>query len=128
MRIGVDATCWQNRRGYGRFTRELLPVLAGLAPDDTFACFIGHQDADDFDLDGPNIEVRAVALSESPATAAAADGHRTVSDMLALTRAVARSGLDVFFSPSVYTYFPLVPGLPAVITVHDAIADRFPTL
>jgi alpha-1,3-rhamnosyl/mannosyltransferase len=48
--------------------------------------------------------------------------------MLRFTRAVARERLDVFFSPSVYTYFPLPPGLPAVVTVHDAIAERFPTL
>jgi alpha-1,3-rhamnosyl/mannosyltransferase len=34
----------------------------------------------------------------------------------------------VFFSPSVYTYFPLPPSLAAVITFHDAIADRFPSL
>src|SRR6185295_10160418 len=35
---------------------------------------------------------------------------------------------DVFFSPSVYTYYPLPPGLRAVVTVHDAIAERFPAL
>lgn len=23
MRIGVDATCWANRRGYGRYARSL---------------------------------------------------------------------------------------------------------
>ncbi|MBK8005443.1 MAG: glycosyltransferase [Gemmatimonadetes bacterium] len=48
--------------------------------------------------------------------------------MLRLTRAVWRSAPDVFFSPSVYTYFPLPPGQRAVVTVHDAIAERFPEL
>jgi len=48
--------------------------------------------------------------------------------MLRLTRAVAGQRLDVFFSPSVYTYFPLPPGLPAVVTIHDTIAERFPEL
>jgi alpha-1,3-rhamnosyl/mannosyltransferase len=48
--------------------------------------------------------------------------------MLKLTRAVWRERLDVFFSPSVYGYFPLPPRLPAVVTVHDAIPERFPTL
>jgi len=48
--------------------------------------------------------------------------------MLRLTRAAARTHVDVFFSPSVYTYFPLPPRLRAVVTVHDAIADRFPSL
>src|SRR5262249_4444074 len=54
--------------------------------------------------------------------------HRSLRDMLRLTWAVARERLDVFFSPSVYTYFPLPLGLRSVITVHDAIAERFPNL
>src|SRR4029079_19123915 len=35
---------------------------------------------------------------------------------------------EVFFSPSVYTYFPLPLRLRAVVTIHDAIAERFPPL
>ena len=31
MRIGVDATCWAHRRGYGRFARELRSL--GLTGD-----------------------------------------------------------------------------------------------
>ena len=27
MKIGIDGTCWWNQRGFGRFTRELLPAL-----------------------------------------------------------------------------------------------------
>jgi glycosyltransferase involved in cell wall biosynthesis len=45
-----------------------------------------------------------------------------------MTRAVAAEKLDVFFSPTVYTYFPLPVGLPAVVTIHDAIADLYPEL
>jgi glycosyltransferase involved in cell wall biosynthesis len=41
---------------------------------------------------------------------------------------VARERLDVFFSPSVYTYFPLPPRTRALVTIHDAIAERFPEL
>ena len=39
MRIGVDLTCLANDRGYGRFTRELVPAMMDLAPDDVFVCF-----------------------------------------------------------------------------------------
>lgn len=128
MRIGIDATCWMNPRGYGRFTRELLPAMAALAPNDRLICFVNKQDVAAFDLAQPNVETRAVALSASPTAAASAHGHRAVADMLRLTRTVGRERLDVFFSPSVYTYFPLPLGLRAVVTVHDAIADRFPAL
>ena len=128
MRIGVDATCWANPRGYGRFTRELLPAMVASAPSDYFVCFVDERAAGCFDLRAPNVEMRLVPQDHSPTTAAAAEGNRSPRDMLRLTWAVARARLDVFFSPSVYTYFPLPPGLRALVTVHDAIADRFPEL
>lgn len=128
LRIGVDVTCWANGRGYGRFTRELLRALVAMAPDDEFVFFADARSAERLDVVGSNVRVVRVAQRESPTQAAAADGNRSPLDMLRLTRAVAREPLDVFFSPSVYTYFPLPPGLPAVVTIHDAIADRFPEL
>ncbi len=127
MRIGVDAVCWANGRGYGRFTREIVPAMAA-ASDDTFVCFLDARAADVFDVDRPNVRCVVVPLTVSPTTAASAGGSRSPLDMLRLTRAVATARLDAFFSPSVYTYFPLPPRLPAVITIHDAIADLYPKL
>jgi len=128
MRIGVDVACWANARGYGRFTRELLRALVAEAPDDEFVCFVEEAGADAFDLRAPNVRVVAVPQGRAPTEAAAADGYRAPLDMFRFTRAVWREPTDVFFSPSVYTYFPLPPGRRSVITVHDAIADRFPEL
>jgi len=128
MRIGVDAVCWANGRGYGRFIRELIPAMAAAAPEDTFVCFLDARAAERFDLQRPNVRRVIVRLAQSPTTAASADGNRSPLDMMRLTRAVASAGLDVFFSPSVYTYFPLPRALPAVITIHDAIADLYPEL
>jgi glycosyltransferase involved in cell wall biosynthesis len=128
LRIGIDACCWANNRGYGRFTRELLRALVAQAPDDEFVCFVDPALATRFDLKGSNVRMVVVPQRVAPTDAASSDGHRSVGDMLRFTRAVAREPLDVFFSPSVYTYFPLPPGLPAVVTVHDAIAERFPHL
>jgi glycosyltransferase involved in cell wall biosynthesis len=128
MRIGVDAMCWADLRGYGRFTRELVPAMAALAPEHTFVCFLDRRAARGFDPGLPNVEAHVVQQSQSPTRAASANGYRSPRDMLRLTWAVARARIDVFFSPSVYTYFPLPPRLEAVVTVHDAIADRFPEL
>ncbi|MCK6446131.1 MAG: glycosyltransferase family 4 protein [Planctomycetes bacterium] len=128
MRIGVDATCWANARGYGRFTRELCTTMVERAPDDRFVFFADERAAACFELRGPNVELVTVPLGASPTEAASADGNRSPFDMLKLTRAVSKHSLDVFFSPSVYTYFPLPPGLRAVVTIHDAIAERFPHL
>jgi glycosyltransferase involved in cell wall biosynthesis len=128
MRIGIDATCWANGRGYGRFTRELLPAMSAHAPSDSFVCFVDARAAECFDLVRRNVRAVRVQQAVSPTIAAGANGRRAASDMLRLTRAVAREPLDVFFSPSIYTYFPLPLRLPSVVTVHDAIAERYPEL
>lgn len=128
MRIGVDATCWANGRGYGRFTRELLGAMVPEAPEHEFVCFLDQRAAARFDIAAPNVRRVVVPQRVSPTQAAGAGSSRSVIDMLRFTRAVAREPLDVFFAPSVYTYFPLPPRLRAVITIHDAIAERFPEL
>lgn len=126
--IGVDGTCWSNERGYGRFAREIVDAMVRLAPDDEFICFVDRESAVRFSISAPNARTVVVQAGTAASTAASASGYRSPLDMLAMTRAVARTRLDVFFSPSVYTYFPLPPRLRAVVTIHDAIAERFPSL
>ena len=46
MRIGIDATCWLNRRGFGRFCRELLTAIAALDTGDDFILFADRQTAE----------------------------------------------------------------------------------
>ena len=128
MRIGIDATSCANTRGYGRFTREVLRSLAPLAPSHELACLLDEHSLRTFDISGPNVTPVVVRNVEPPATAAAADGARSIPDLFRMMAAVRRAKLDVFFCPTVYTYFPLPPGLPALVTIHDAIAERFPAL
>ena len=126
--IGVDGTCWANERGYGRFAREIVAAMARIAPDDEFVCFVDLESGKRFNIPLPNVRNVRVDTRVAASHAASASGYRSALDMLSMSRAVAREKLDVFFSPSVYTYFPLPLGLPAVITIHDAIAERFPSL
>jgi glycosyltransferase involved in cell wall biosynthesis len=128
VRIGVDGACWANRRGYGRFAREICQAMILAAPEHEFVCFVDAEAERAFVPDAPNVRVARVPQNRAPTDAAAADGARSPVDMLRFTRAVWREPLDVFFSPSVYTFFPLPPRLPAVVTIHDAIAERFPEL
>ena len=103
--------------------------MAALAPTDQFVCFLDPLSAGAFKLDAPNVTRVVVAnVREAAVRAAAASRNRTVADMLRMTRAVRGERLDVFFSPTVYTYFPLPPGLRAVVTIHDTIPERFPDL
>lgn len=128
VKIGVDASCWINGRGYGRYARELLHRMVARAPDSEWVFFMDAETATAFDLDAPNVRRAVSDLDAAPARAAAAGGSRGIADLLRLTRAVARERPDVFFSPSVYTYFPLPPGQRAVVTIHDTIVERFPDL
>jgi len=126
MRIGVDATCWANDRGFGRYTRELVAAMAVEAPQHELICLLDPASAGKFALNAPN--VTPVAVPQSGATAATTGNRRSIADMLRFTAATRAARLDAFYSPSVYGYFPIPPGLPAVVTVHDAIAERFPAL
>src|SRR6266508_1951322 len=40
MNIGVDASCWTNQRGFGRYTRELLSALLDLDRDNQYVFLI----------------------------------------------------------------------------------------
>ncbi len=40
MRIGIDAACWSNQRGYGRFTREMLTALLTLDRENDYVFFV----------------------------------------------------------------------------------------
>jgi len=101
VRVGIDATCWANQRGYGRFTREVVTAMAEQAPDVRFVCFLDAKSAASFELRAENVTTIVVPLSAAPSDAAAAHSNRSLTDILRMTRAVSRESLDVFFSPSV---------------------------
>lgn len=98
------------------------------APGDEFVCFGDRRAFDAYPDPSPNVRLVEVMLDESPTVAASAESSRSLRDLLRLTRAVAAERLDVFLSPSVYTYFPLPPRLPVVVTIHDTIPEQFPEL
>ena len=126
MRVGVDATSWVNRRGFGRFARNAVGRLVELDAETTYVLYIDAQSADGAALPAA-AEHRRIPLSRAPSAAAAADSSRSVRDLLRLTRAVRRDRLDAFLFPSVYTYFPVV-GVPTLVGIHDTILDDLPEL
>ncbi len=130
MRIAIDASCLANARGYGRFARELLSAMMQVAHTHEYVLLADARAADAVrTLPALSAaELIVVPQSVSPTLAASAGSSRSLSDMWQFTRATQRVNADVFFSPSVYTFFPLPLGMRAVITVHDAIAERYPAL
>ena len=130
MRIGVDASCWMNRRGYGRYTRELVRTLVRVDRDNEYWLFLDAETARRSE-DLPDGAHRVVVGTARPAAeAAAASGRRSARDLWAMRSAVARrsGSLDLFYFPSVYTFFPLGRRPKVVVTVHDTIAERHPEM
>lgn len=126
MRIGIDATCWSNRRGYGRFVRALLTATLEIDHANEYVFFL---DDDSAEFPPPaGVEVVRVKASVPTVQAAAADGSRSLGDMWAMSRAISARPLDVFFFPSVYSYVPVFSRVPKLVAIHDVIPELFPEL
>lgn len=123
MRVGVDATSWENRRGFGRFTRNAVGRVIAQAPSDTFVlyCDAGTPGRERL---APNARWRPVRLRRPTGSE---EARRGVGDLARLCAAVRARDVDVFLFPSVYTYFPVV-AVPTIVGVHDDIADALPEL
>jgi glycosyltransferase involved in cell wall biosynthesis len=126
LQVGIDATSWTNRRGYGRFARNALTHLVELDTDARYVFFADAASARAATFP-EGVEVRAVSLRRVPAEAAAAESQRPFADLLRLSRAVSRVRLDVMLFPSVYTWFPVLR-VPTVVGIHDLIAEELPEL
>ena len=123
MRLGVDACCWSNRRGFGRFTRELLGHMVAQAGAHELTLIVDRTTADEWELPR-DVRLEVVDTAAQPTRAASARGARSPADMWRLARAALRHPFDVFFFPAVYSFYPLLRRIPTVVTFHDAIAER----
>ncbi|MGD9628394.1 MAG: glycosyltransferase family 4 protein [Pyrinomonadaceae bacterium] len=123
MRIGVDACCWGNKRGFGRFTRELLTALLALDQKNEYLFFVDRQlhNATEFP---ERVKKVVVGTKVSPIEAASANSQRSLRDIWAMSHEVWRHKIDIFFFPAVYSYFPILNRTKVVVTLHDVIADR----
>jgi len=127
MHIAIDACCWSNRRGFGRYTRELLTSLVREQSLHRYTLVVDAATAAQGEFpEGASLEV--VRTREQPTRAAAAAGARSPSDLWRMSRAASRIPADAFFFPAVYSYFPILRRVPTVVTFHDAIAENHPRL
>jgi glycosyltransferase involved in cell wall biosynthesis len=125
MRIGIDACCWSNKRGVGRFTRELLSALIAVDQKNEYVFFVDKDTA--FQCKFPDGINMVVARTHVPPTeAASSSGRRSLRDVWALSRQVMNRNLDIFFFPAAYTYFPIFNRSKKIVTVHDMIANHHP--
>ncbi len=125
MRIGVEATCWNNRRGYGRHLRSLFHAVCSLDHSNEYVLFV------DTPLDSllqplPPAQLTQVAVSVPAAVAAKADGRRSLADAWSMSRALSSADLDCLIFPTLYSYVPVFTRAKKVLIIHDVIAERLP--
>ncbi len=127
MLLGIDGGTWGNRRGYGRFTRELVKALAATDSGHAWALFLDPFTSRD-EVPG-NVEVITVRTTQAPSEAASATGRRSIRDIWAMSRAIRARGVEAIVFPSVYTFVPVLDRrVKSIVGIHDAIAERFPQL
>ena len=104
MRIAIDATSALNLRGYGRFTRQLLETLVARNGQDEFVFLVDQTPGED---DLPHgCEIINAKPSRTVVESAVSGSRRSLADMFAFTKATRRCKPDVFFCPTIYSYFP----------------------
>ena len=127
MKIGIDGSCLSNRRGFGRFARQLLARWREQPAGHQFTVFVDGPSAEKVEVPAA-FERVVVDVGEAPSRAASAQGRRRWRDMIAMGRAVARSRIDLMYFPATYSFFPVwnVPKL--VVTMHDTLPLTHPEL
>ncbi|MGV6850106.1 MAG: glycosyltransferase family 4 protein [Marinibacterium sp.] len=127
IHVGIDATTWQNDRGFGRFTREFVTALA--KRDSGFRYTLVFDQEPDGTWPIPDtVGVRIVSTSKGLNEAAVGDAARSPSYLWKMGQEVGKAGFDLFYFPAVYSYFPLLSRVPCVICYHDTTAERIPHL
>ena len=123
MHLGIDATCWSNPRGFGRYARSLSRALvASRGPHRVTLVADREPPASDLALDA---EWSIVPTRES--LDQGLHRRRSVRDLLRMARCVSNQCFDLFFFPSIDSFFP-VWKTTLVATCHDTIPEAFPHL
>ncbi len=125
MNIGIDISTWENRRGFGRFTREIVRSLIKEEAAHDYLLFADNATLVEGEGLGQAQIVRA-STHQSVIKAASASGRRSLRDVWAMTRQVLRHDIDVMFFPAVYSYFPVLNRTKVILTIHDMIPERYP--
>ena len=123
--VGIDATLWRNRRGYGRFARNAVEALVAADPTVRYRLYVDPETAPFVAV--PGAELRCVRLERRPDVAAADGSSRGPRDLLRFARAVHADAPDAFLVTSLLTYVP-IPGVPLVVGLHDTIPHELPEL
>lgn len=125
IHVGVDASTWENERGFGRVTRNLVSALASRQGE--FRYTLLFEQAPQRPVP-ENVEIVIAGSRKSIAEASSGGASRHGAELFTMSRAAAELKSDVFFYPAVYSYFPKLGGAKSVVCFHDTIPERYPDL
>ena len=121
MRIGIDVSTWGNKRGIGRFTRELVTALLKVETDYEYLFFVDSQTFKSHSFP-KQMAIVPVTTGTSPESGLTLGSSRPLKDVWAFARAVGTSRLDAVFLPFWSLYFPILDRRTKVVsTIHDLI-------
>jgi glycosyltransferase involved in cell wall biosynthesis len=123
--VCVDATSWSNDRGFGRFTRSLLSALAARDTGFRYTLLFDRQPDDRLPA---GVAVSSAVTRHTLGDSAVGKSSRSLQYLWMMGRLARRQTFDVFFFPTLYSYFPLLANVPCVVCYHDATAERLPHL
>jgi glycosyltransferase involved in cell wall biosynthesis len=126
MQIGVDATCWQNQRGYGRHARALLSALVRADRANRYTFVLDSKE--NVEALPREAEAHWVRTSTPTVRAASANGHRSVRDLWRVSRALSSADFDLVLFPTIYSYVPVFSRAKKVVAIHDVIPEKYPHL
>jgi alpha-1,3-rhamnosyl/mannosyltransferase len=125
LHICIDATSWANDRGFGRFTREIVKAL--IERDQGFRYTLLFDQLPEGPLP-PGAEILTARTELGLSQSAVGRSARSPAYSLKMARLARSVPYDVFFFPTLYSYFPLLQRKPCVVCYHDATPERFPEL
>jgi alpha-1,3-rhamnosyl/mannosyltransferase len=123
LHVGIDATSWANDRGFGRFTRELTCALATRDTGFRYTLLFDKLPAQGLPA---HVTVLCAQTPQTLQELAVGTTSRSLRYLWQMGRLARRASVDMFFFPTLYSYFPLLARVPCVVCYHDTTAERFP--
>ena len=125
VHVGVDATSWSNDRGFGRFTRSIIAALAARDAGFRYTLLFDRSAGDEVPA---GVAVLSAATRRTLNESAVGKSSRSVQYFWTMGQLARKEKFDVFFFPTLYSYFPLFANVPCVVCYHDTTAERLPHL
>ncbi len=126
LAIGIDSTCWNNDRGYGRHARALISALLRIDHANQYTLVLDAPPR--FEPPSARATLSVIASRRPTSLAASADSHRSLVDMMRASRALSHRRFDLVIFPTIYSFVPVVSRAKKIVFIHDVIAETYPQL